>query len=253
MGELKKLVLVAVSSLVMISSVDAATCGYKEQAKLNNEVANVKSNYEVKERVLSRDEYTAPPDEVPVSEEDSYVAKTDYIEVSILNLTENMYATVFNDVTKETQTIKYDDTQNGNAKIDWRQIGTIAKLTIKIYSSSSTACEGNLLKTLYLTLPRYNEYSEYNICTKVPDYYMCKRYVTNEEFKYDDFNTNVTKEIEKRERQQQEEIKNNKWYKKVLDFVSEHKTAFIIGGCSLVVVAGGATYIIIKKRRRSII
>ena len=59
--------------------------------------------------------------------------------------------------------------------------------------------------------------------------------------------------IEKRISNIEEEKKNNKWYKKTIDFIVEHKVPFIIGGVTLVVVAGGATYIIIKKRRRSII
>ena len=107
--------------------------------------------------------------------------------------------------------------------------------------------------TLYLTLPRYNEYSEYDVCDRIPDYYMCQRFVTYDDFKYDDFTENVTKEIANRNKKNEESKENNKWYKKVGKFVSDHKTAFIIGGISLVVVAGGATYIIIKKRRRSII
>ena len=32
--------------------------GYEEKAKLNNEITNVKANYEIKERVMNKDEYT---------------------------------------------------------------------------------------------------------------------------------------------------------------------------------------------------
>ena len=89
MKKVKFLVTSALSFMLLTSSVYAA-CNYEEKAKLNNESANVKANYEIKERELTKDEYTAPPDAIPIDEQDSYVPKTEYIEVNILNLTENL-------------------------------------------------------------------------------------------------------------------------------------------------------------------
>ena len=252
MKKVKFLVTSVLSFMLLTSSVYAA-CNYEEKAKLNNESANVKANYEIKERELTKDEYTAPPDAIPIDEQDSYVPKTEYIEVNILNLIENLYVTVKNDVTKDVKTYYYTDATNGNIKFNWNEIGSIVNYTIKVMASSSSDCNGQTLRTLYLTLPRYNEYSEYDVCDRIPDYYMCQRFVTYDDFKYDDFTENVTKEIADRNKKNEEKKENNKWYKKVGKFISDHKTAFIIGGISLVVVAGGATYIIIKKRRRSII
>lgn len=248
-----KFLLTSALSFMLFTSTAFAACNYEEKAKLNNESANVKANYEIKERELSKDEYTAPPDAIPTDEQESYVPKTEYIEVNILNLTQNLYVTVKNDVTKEVKTYNYIDATNGNITFNWNEIGSIANLTIKVMASNASDCNGETLRTLYLTLPRYNEYSEYDVCDRIPDYYMCQRFVTYDDFKYDDFSENVTKEIKTRNKKQEEEKENNKWYKRVGNFIVEHKTGFIIGGISLVVVAGGATYIIIKKRRRSII
>ena len=52
---------------------------------------------------------------------------------------------------------------------------------------------------------------------------------------------------------EEETKENEKWYKKVQNFIVKHKVPFIIGGTILVVAVGSTTYIIIKKRRRSII
>ena len=248
-----KILLTSALSFILFTSNVFAACNYEEKAKLNNESANVKANYEIKERELTKDEYTAPPDAIPTDEQESYVPKTEYIEVNILNLTENLYVTVKNDVTKEVKTYNYSDAVNGNITFNWNEIGSIANLTIKVMASNTSDCNGQTLRTLYLTLPRYNEYSEYDVCDRIPDYYMCQRFVTYDDFKYDDFSENVTKEIKTRNKKEEEQKENNKWYKKVGNFIVEHKTGFIIGGISLVVVAGGATYIIIKKRRRNII
>ncbi len=103
---------------------------------------------------------------------------------------------------------------------------------------------------MYLTLPRYNEYSTYSLCDSVSDYYLCQKYVTFDEIESSYFVEKVSDEIEKREDKQVSELK---WYEKVWEFVVEHKTIFITGG--VIVIAGGAVtaVVIIRKRRRSII
>ena len=63
----------------------------------------------------------------------------------------------------------------------------------------------------------------------------------------------IYKEVEKKIQKEEETKENEKWYKKVQNFIVKHKVPFIIGGTILVVAVGSTTYIIIKKRRRSII
>lgn len=250
MNRFRKIPLFMLSFLVLMSVPKAATCSYEEKAKLNNEVANVKTNYEIKERVLNKDEYDVPDG----IENEEFIAKTDYVQVNILNLTNNLYAEVTNNINDEVKIFNYTDTKDGNISFNWNELDTIVTYTVKIYSSSNTNCEGTALKTLYVSLPRYNDYSTYEVCKEVPDYYLCQRYVTFESVGYDTFFTRVREQIAKSEQIKEEENKkNNKWYKKTIDFIVEHKVPFIIGGVTLVVVAGGATFIIIKKRRRSII
>lgn len=249
MGRFRKMSLFMLSFMMLTANPKAATCGYEEQAKLNNEAANVKANYEIKERILEPGEYDIPDG----IEDGDYVAKTDYIQVNILNLTENMYAEATNDVNRDVKKFNYSDTQNGNISFNWSELDTMATYTIKIYASDKTSCERSPLKTLYVSLPRYNDYSTYEICKQVPDYYLCQRYVTYDSVGYDTFFTRVQEQIDKKNKEEEENRQNNKWYKKVANFIVEHKVPFIIGGVTLVVVASGATIIIIKKRRRSII
>lgn len=249
MDRLKKALLITFAFLVLVPTSKAATCGYEEKAKLNNEVANVKANYEIKERVLDRGEYS-PPDGL---ENEEYVAKTDYIEVHILNITKNMYVVVTNDLNNETVTYGFDDTNNGNISFTRTELDSLITYTIKVYASNETGCEGSALKTLYVSLPRYNDYSTYDICKELPDYYLCQRYVTYESVGYDIFFTRIREQLDKKEEDKKDNKEDSKWYEVVGNFISKHKVPFIIGGITLVVVAGGATIVIIKKRRRSII
>ena len=76
---------------------------------------------------------------------------------------------------------------------------------------------------------------------------------TNENIGFDVFTGRIYKEVEKKIQKEEETKENEKWYKKVQNFIVKHKVPFIIGGTILVVAVGSTTYIIIKKRRRSII
>lgn len=240
------------SFMLASSTVSAISCGYEEKAKLNSEAGNIKANYEIKERVLDPSEYSVPDAILGTEAEKDYVGVEHYIQVNILNLTENIYAEVTNDKDPTNRNRYYYTEENkGNIKIDWYNMDEVATYTIRIFSSNKTTCENNQLKTLYVKVPRYNDYSEYGVCSEVPGYYLCDAYVTYDKVDFDTFATNIQNEAAKREQIEDEE--NKKWYQKVGDFLDKHKTEFIIGGLTLVVVAGGATIVIVRKRRRDVI
>lgn len=252
MRRLKYLLFTIIMLVFMTVPVSAATCSYDEQAKLNSEVANIKTNYEVKQRVLDKSEYDVPDEILGTELEDSYVLTADYMQINILNLTENVYVEVTNNQNDDIKTFHYEDATNGNISFDQMDVNDLVTYTFKIYSSSKTGCADTLLKTLYLSLPRYNSFSEYTMCQDVPDYYLCKKYVNFEEVEFNDFVKEITKEIERETEKKQEEA-NAKWYQKVIDFIVENKVAFIVGGGIVVVTAGIVTFVIIRKRRRSVI
>ena len=254
MDSFKKMIVFTFSFLFLHCSVSAATCGYEEKAKLNNEIANVKASYEIKERILDKSEYGVPGIYIGTEFEDTYEAKTDYIEASVLNITENMYLDIVDDYNKERKIYSYNDSKDGKVTFEWHDIKQMVTFKIKVYASSNTGCEGTLLKTISLKLPRFNEFSDYSICNNFPDYYLCQRYVTYEEVSYSTFFTNMTEEAEKKYQEELEKEKEkDKWYNKLGKFISDHKVAFIVGGVVLIVAGGGTAFIIIERRRRSII
>lgn len=246
MINMKKLA-VATSLFLFTLPVYAATCDYKERASLNSEVANVKANYEIKERTLDPSEYSIPDEIIGTEEEATYVAKEDYIEVSILNLSENMYLEITNNKNDEKLTYTYANTQDGSIIFNRYEIGELITYTIKVYASSSTGCEGTALKTLYLALPRFNDYSSTSICEKLKDNSLCEKYVMYDKIEYDDFYKRVSSAYDgKLDNKKMSDNKEESW-------LAKHKELLISGGVILVVAIGGATYVIIKKRRRGIL
>lgn len=250
MGKIKKAIIFSMLFLFS-TSVKAETCGYEEKAKLNNEAANVKVNYEIKQGELDKNVYT-PPDAIAGTEEEANWNPTyDYFQVNILNLTENIYVEVRNDQNNETTKYYYSNSQDGKIVIDWLNLENVTKFNITVKSTDASGCTDRTLKTLNLTLPRYNEYYLYGVCSNAPEYYLCQKYVTFDDIDFGYFVRKVSEEVE---RKNQEEIeKNLKWYEKAWNFIKDHKVAFITGGVIIVATGATITVVIIRKRRRSII
>lgn len=254
MNKLKFFAVSLVTFLLLSTTAQAAgTCNYEEKAKLNSEVANVKTNFEIKQREIKIDPENVPDEYIGTSAAENYTVKEDYAQINILNLTENLYVEVTNDINKDKETYRYSDSNNGNIAIVRNDLNNIVTYTVKIFASSNTGCEGTSLSTKYVAVPRYNEYSSYSLCNSLPDYYLCQKYVNFQDVDFSKFVEQVTGEIDKRNTESKEEEKNNKWYKEVGNFISDNKLYFIIGGVSLVVIAGAITVVIIRKRRRSVI
>lgn len=255
MQKFKRKIFFVISLFAIVFNVKGATtCGYEEKAKLNNEVANLKANYEIKTRVLDESEYDIPDALLGTEAEKTYVATTEYIQVNFLNLTENMYVEVSNDYNKDVKIINYSDTNNGTITFDWSEIYDLVTFTFQVYASDNTGCKGSKLKKITLALPRYNDYSTYGMCNNLPDFYLCQKYVTYEEVGFDVFVSTMFKEVDKKiEKENKEKEENSKWYNQIKNFIVEHKTPFIIGGIVLVVGGSATAFIIIKRRRRSII
>lgn len=238
--------------LFMLSG-KAATCSYEERAKLNNQIANMEMNYEVITIPLDPDEFVPPDFILGTPDEENYVEYTDALQVNILNLTENTYVEVTNDYDEQTVRYNYSDTDNGNIAIVWETIGEFVTYTVEVYASNNTGCEGTLLRTMRISLPRYNDYSTYSVCEQVPDYYLCQRYVTFDPIDIDEFSTKVSAEIEKQKEETQNAEENSHWYEEIGNFISDHKTPFIIGGISILIITGVIVVIVVRKRRRSAI
>ena len=228
-----------------INKVNAAsTCSYEDQVKLNNISANVKANYEEKQLELNKDDYILP-EELTEEEKNNYKIYEDYLQVSLLNLSKDIYIELSDNQTNKV--IKVENVE-GIYNLDWYNIDLITTFTIKIYASDNTGCSGELYRTFYLTLPRINDFNSYDICKTNSDYYLCQKYVTFEKTDYTSFVNKINDYTDKENKEINEENDKN-IFQKIGDFLKEHKTASIITGVSLVVIIGGITFVIIKKRR----
>ncbi len=227
------------------------TCDYTQRATLNNEASEIRANYEIKEKELDPNLYGPPDSILGTEEEETWVPKTDYLQINILNLTENLYIEVSSDKSSDVTRYNFSDTNNGTLAIEWNDVSEVARLTITVKSTGNNGCQDDTIRTMTLTLPRYNSYSTYGMCEVASDYYLCQEYVTFGDIDFADFIDNVTAEVDRIQNGDANDEEDLSWLESIGKFISEHKVPFIVGGISLVVIVGIVVVVIIKRRRSS--
>ena len=227
--------------MVFLPCVNAA-CTNEEKAELNSLAAKVKANYEEAQRIINPEDYTIPDAIYGKEEAESYVAYEDYFKINILNITDKIKVEISNNYDMTSRTYTYQDTQDGVVSLDWDGIDAVTTFTIKVYADGEANCTTDALRTLYVTTPRYNGYSLYDVCEKAKELDVCQKYVTFKDLDYYVFMERVEKYLEK----------DSDSKTKTKDFFKENKKTIIIGSVALIVVAGVVVAVIMKKRSSEI-
>lgn len=222
---MKKILTFVIAMFLLNIRVSAASlCSYTEQAELNSKAANIKVSYEV-------------IDDVVGSDDEGYIDY--YFKVSIVNVTEDFYVVVKNDYNDEEQTYYSSDAVDGIITIKWRYSDKVTNFNIQAYTSSNTNCPNEKFKTVYLTTPRFNEYSEREICLDYPDFNYCQKFVTFAEINDDEFVEKMVSYSEKVTGQDEQEPTTPNdvtLIDKIIEFIDNYK--FIILGSIVVIVVG---------------
>lgn len=226
----------------------ASTCDYSEQVELQNIAANVKYSYEAGSR--ETDEFV---DIDSIGDPNGAYLVERFVEITLLNITEQIYVTVQTSPS-DVKTYRYSDTDNGILHIKKENLDSIVEYKILVYSNHSH-CQGDLLRTINLVTPKYNDYSEYGYCDELPNLFYCQEFITTE------ITTNpidVQKEIYRQYQlvqKQEEEQKNEElsFWTKIGNFIKEHAVIIGIIVGVLVIIGVAATVIAIRKRRSRVL
>ncbi len=244
---LKNLFLLAIILLTPSMVQAASSCSYSEQAELNNIVANVKATYEVvdiyKGKVLDID---SPDENGNIPEVDHYIKGFD---ITILNITDDIYVKVSNDANSNEKTYYYKDTNNGQVTFRTEETSKLVNYTIEVYSNKYS-CAGERFRTIPLITPMYNPYSELAVCQNNSEFYYCQQFISSENISLGDFINQVEKYTEEKQEEQQQEENNKNFIDKLKDFYNNNKLIIYSVGI-VIVVAGVATTVILIKKKRS--
>lgn len=245
---LNKLFLLAIILFTPKIVTAASACSYNEQAELNNIVANVKATYEVVDIYNGISYDVDNPDETGhFPEVESYIKG---FNISILNITEDIYVTVTNNANSEVKTFRYQDSNNGVVTFQTKNSEQLVTYTIEVFANKY-ACTGEKFRVLYITTPMYNAYSDRPICAENKEFYYCQEFIPSENISYTEFQ----KKIEEYEKQKNENhvvdssTNNKNLMEKMKEFYSKYQLVIIIVGVTIVGAGVLTTVILIKKKR----
>ena len=64
--------------------------------------------------------------------------------------------------------------------------------TVNVYGSSSSACPNEIIKSVKIKVPPFNEYSHTDLCDKNPTHELCKLHLDTSDVTYEEFKEKVT-------------------------------------------------------------
>jgi hypothetical protein len=243
--------LLALLCLFAFSGVVFADEQANEKGKTIDELPNMKCGATVKSKGLSLAsevkvsfetvEYTTPKDPNTV-----YY----YVDINILNVQPGVYVEVQNG--KTGGTFEVDSTKaNSEGIIKLRQKDTSDIVNYTFYVKAQTLeCYGQTLRTIRLSVPKYNNLSQRAICAEVPEYYMCQTF-TSVNIDSSKFLKSVTEYKESLENKETAKVEKGELgivagTKKVVS-----KNKFVIIG--LVLIAGAIATVVVIKKKRSVL
>lgn len=242
----KRVVLsILLSCLFSIANVHASKCNDEELAKINDEASKVKVSYDILTKQIPN-----PNDPNDAGEKDETI-DVDYIKVSVINLTDNLYIKITNSNDNTTKTFYGKDATDGVVSYEIDDTSAIANLNYVVYTTMNTSCAEEKIIENVRTLPKYNEYYGTGACNLNPDAPECQKYVVTDITPEDMENFNkkesdkVIDDINKEEdKKKKDEDKN---------IFEKNKNIVIIGGSIIIVIGVVTTAVVIKKRRSRLI
>jgi len=245
----KRVVLsILLACLFSIANVHASKCGDEEIAKINEEAAKVKVSYDILTKQIPN-----PNDPNDAGEKDETI-DVDYIKVSIINLTDNLYIKIVNSKDNTTKTFYGTDATDGVVSYEIADTSAIANLDYVVYTTLNTSCANEEIMQNQIVLPKYNENYGNGACNLNPDAPECQKYVTKE-ITPEDMEKFATKEADKKieDIKKEDDKKKKEEEDKNKSFIEKNKKEIIIGGSIIIVIGVVTTAVVIKKRRSRLI
>ena len=166
MKKINILIVLLLALFINITIVKA--CDELEKKQISQDASNIKISY------VPNSEETKDPDMSRVEEQKNY------LDIKIYNVPSTVYL-VLNSGSYATQVDKIQlDYHNigpdGSITLRMESLTRTANLVLEVYSFTNT-CSGEKIKTITLKVPKFNTYSQLDVCSDIPEFYLCQEYI----------------------------------------------------------------------------
>lgn len=235
--------IMVVSMLLFTDTVFAvqeeAKCSAMQLRELREIAANLKVTYVPKSVVVDID-----PDLSTGAT--SYTAK--YLDIKVYNMSSRIYLDVKNDAGFSTVATASNLISDGT--LTFRQEVISEKVNYEfVVKTTENGCANEELRTIRLSIPIYNSYSQLDICKDIPDYYLCQEFITTPvdgATFYDRVDAYKAKLLEQGNKKEDED--NTGIVDRTFNNVSKYK--YLIVG--VIVALGVVITIVIIKRKENV-
>lgn len=219
---------------VLVKTVDASECGVVEKTDIKTKASNIRVTY------------------VPQVIDNGDGTTRRVIDIKIYNVTSDVFLTIGTtgtQVTADKQILDYQKIgPDGSITLRVPSVTEMSEYQLEIYTNG-IYCSGDVVRTIKLTVPKYNFYSQLEACDGISEFYLCQEYIT---FNIDKstFYEQTAAYREKMENPETADLilnDNNVASHKIAIADNSRKKYVAVG----LIIAGGvvATYIIIKKKK----
>lgn len=194
---------------VVIPNVNAArqVCSKSAMSEMKTKAYQISLNYELKER------------------EDG----SKFFEITVANIPKEI------DVLYQGSYIGKND--EGKSSIDLLEEAGGTTLEFDMYVAYGYPCVQTKVSTKRLTLPKYNKYSELDLCIEYEEFPLCNKWYQGNIKSFDEFIEKLDQYRESLNKKPTErEIKEKKFFEKIIDFYTEN-ALFTIPITILLIVA----------------
>lgn len=229
----------------MVYAEEDTTCSANSLNELRTMAANVKVSY-VPTTLKENRAYD--------EESGTDYVISHYLDVKIYNISSKLYVrteATGDNINSSSHVVSLKNVgSDGAATIRQKAINQTITYTFTVFSDAY-GCTGRTLRTMKLTLPRFNYYSELDICQDIPDYYLCQQYTTYKVDgatfydKVDEYKAKLLAQSENNENTDD----NTGIISKTISSVSKHKYAVV----GVVVAIGVVITVVILRRRKNVL
>ena len=226
--------------ICLVPRVDAATarktCNQIELKNYKEIATNMTANYELVANMETYDDY----DKIPMGG----TAQDYYYRIIIDNVTEEFYIKV------GAHKFLYKDSKDGKLVADYMYHGG-ANVNVGIYVAGNGDCKDTLVRNIAVKLPYYNVYSVFPECEgKVGILKICSPDIDTSKINEESFKKMVKEQEEEYNKEnapeEKEEVKEEKWYKKIINWYNDNKKLTIPATVAVIVLI---VLIVIKVKR----
>ncbi len=242
---MKKLIFI-VSLFLVPTMVTAAECSDERFVELKNEAAEIKLNYETAQEFYDPSEIIYPEDVDTPEEKEAFnkLAYENYLKLNFINISENFYVELTNNINDDVISISYDDTTDGSYSIDHHTVLDIYTYTMTIYISDEADCGDDAIVIKYLETPIVNQFFSRPECEGHEEEAVCQQYITNENLTESSFLSTIRELDAEKEGNTVNETDNDD------SFIEKYSVFLVVVLCILLAGTAVFVYNIYTRRRK---